>query len=47
MRNKRAHKLKNHDNGAKFWAMPYIGLMEYPQKAKVSATDTKKMNKQR
>jgi hypothetical protein len=30
MSNKRAHKIRQHNNGAKFWAMPYIGLMEYP-----------------
>jgi hypothetical protein len=25
-------KIKEHRNGAKFWALPYIGLMEYPNK---------------
>ena len=39
--NKRQHKLSDNDNllknsKAKFWAMPYLGLMEYPQKAKKS-----------
>jgi len=35
VRNKRQHKILEHSK-AKFWAMPYLGLMEYPQKAKKS-----------
>ena len=32
MQSKRKHKLAGYGN-TKFWAMPYIGLMEYPSKA--------------
>ena len=32
MSNKRKHKLDSFGS-TKFWAMPYIGLMEYPTKS--------------
>ncbi len=35
MKNKKENKLaQSKDGNVKFWAMPYLGLMEYPKKSK-------------